>query len=78
MAKNNAKFLLGPKLVSLAAAEYSIRYNWFFCLFSPELPDRSVVSTTPPVLPLSTTDKDSRNKEELHRFMNGSSADITV
>ncbi|XP_030503449.2 phosphatidylinositol:ceramide inositolphosphotransferase 3 [Cannabis sativa] len=43
----------------------------------PELPDRSIGSTTPQLLPLSTRDKDSRNKEEHQRFINGNSADTT-
>lgn len=65
--------------VDIVVAWYTVNLVAFFVDNKlPELPDRSVGSTTPPVLPLSTTDKDSRNKEELHRFMNGSSADITV
>ncbi|EXB30486.1 hypothetical protein L484_006036 [Morus notabilis] len=65
--------------VDIVVAWYTVNLVAFFVDNKlPELPDRSVGSTTPSVLPLSTTDKDSRNKEEFHRFMNGSSADITV
>lgn len=66
--------------VDIVVAWYTVNLVAFFVDNKlPELPDRSVVSstTTPQVLPLSTKDKDSRNKEELHRFFNGNSADTS-
>lgn len=66
--------------VDIVVAWYTVNLVAFFVDNKlPELPDRSVVSstTTPQLLPLSTKDKDSRNKEELHRFFNGNSADTS-
>ncbi|PRQ34297.1 putative sphingomyelin synthase-like domain-containing protein [Rosa chinensis] len=44
----------------------------------PELPDRSLGSTSPPLLPTSTKDRDSKNREELEKFRNGNSSDIST
>lgn len=66
--------------VDIVVAWYTVNLVAFFVDNKlPELPDRSIVSstTTPQVLPLSTKDKDSRNKEELHRFLGGNSADTS-
>ncbi|GMN23925.1 hypothetical protein TIFTF001_000338 [Ficus carica] len=66
--------------VDIVVAWYTVNLVAFFVDNKlPELPDRSAGSstTTPQLLPLSTKDKDSRNKEELHRFFNGNSADTS-
>lgn len=48
-------------------------------LFSfTELPDRSLGSTSQQLLPISSRDKDSKNREELDKFRNGNSANITT
>ncbi|RXH84722.1 hypothetical protein DVH24_033006 [Malus domestica] len=44
-------------------------------LSSADLPDRS---TPQPLLPMSTREKDSKNREELDKFLNGNSANITT
>ncbi|KAF4349448.1 hypothetical protein CsatB_029958 [Cannabis sativa] len=64
--------------VDVVVAWYAVNLVAFFVDNKlPELPDRSIGSTTPQLLPLSTRDKDSRNKEEHQRFINGNSADTT-
>ncbi|CAL2263841.1 unnamed protein product [Prunus armeniaca] len=44
----------------------------------PDLPDRSLGSTSQQLLPISSRDKDSKNREELDKFRNGNSANITT
>ncbi|XP_062085087.1 phosphatidylinositol:ceramide inositolphosphotransferase 3 [Humulus lupulus] len=64
--------------VDVVVAWYTVNLVAFFVDNKlPELPDRSIGSTTPQLLPLSTRDKDFRNKEEHQRFINGNSADTT-
>ncbi|KAL5580866.1 hypothetical protein UlMin_013308 [Ulmus minor] len=64
--------------VDVVVAWYTVNLVAFFVDHRiPELPDRSIGSTSSSLLPLSTKDKDSRNREELLKFLNGNSADIT-
>ncbi|XP_004294242.1 PREDICTED: phosphatidylinositol:ceramide inositolphosphotransferase 3-like isoform 1 [Fragaria vesca subsp. vesca] len=65
--------------VDIVVAWYTVNLVVFFVDQKlPELPDRSVGSTSPPLLPTSTKDRDSRLGEELEKFRNGNSSDITT
>ncbi|KAJ7947567.1 phosphatidylinositol:ceramide inositolphosphotransferase 1-like [Quillaja saponaria] len=51
--------------VDVIVAWYTVNLVAFFVdKKSPELPDRSISSSSPPILPLSARDKDSKNKEQ--------------
>ncbi|XP_075634329.1 phosphatidylinositol:ceramide inositolphosphotransferase 3 isoform X1 [Castanea sativa] len=64
--------------VDIVVAWYTVNLLVFFVDKKfPELPDRSSASTSPPLLPLSTKDKDSKNKEEHNKILNGNSVDVT-
>uniref|UniRef100_A0A2N9G7T3 Sphingomyelin synthase-like domain-containing protein n=1 Tax=Fagus sylvatica TaxID=28930 RepID=A0A2N9G7T3_FAGSY len=64
--------------VDIVVAWYTVTLIVFFVDKKvPELPDRSSASTSPPLLPLSTKDKDSKSKEEHNNFLNGNSAGNT-
>ncbi|KAL6203332.1 hypothetical protein ACLB2K_027032 [Fragaria x ananassa] len=65
--------------VDIVVAWYTVNLVVFFVDQKlPELPDRSLGSTSPPLLPMSTKDRDSRHREELEKFRNGNSSDITT
>ncbi|KAL6200276.1 hypothetical protein ACLB2K_030058 [Fragaria x ananassa] len=65
--------------VDIVVAWYTVNLVVFFVDQKlPELPDRSLGSTSPPLLPTSTKDRDSRHREELEKFRNGNSSDITT
>ncbi|XP_028955523.1 phosphatidylinositol:ceramide inositolphosphotransferase 3 isoform X2 [Malus domestica] len=62
--------------VDVVVAWYTVNLVVFFIDQKlPELPDRS---TSQPLLPMSTREKDSKNREELDKFLNGNSANITT
>ncbi|BBH04708.1 hypothetical protein Prudu_015914 [Prunus dulcis] len=65
--------------VDIVVAWYTVNLVVFFIDQKlPELPDRSLGSTSQQLLPISSRDKDSKNREELDKFRNGNSANITT
>ncbi|OMO86078.1 hypothetical protein CCACVL1_09815 [Corchorus capsularis] len=65
--------------VDVVVAWYTVNLVLFFLDRKlPELPDRSSGSTTPPLLPLSTRNKDGKNKEENQKLLNGNSSATTI
>ncbi|KAK9176154.1 hypothetical protein WN944_028167 [Citrus x changshan-huyou] len=63
--------------VDVVVAWYTVNLVVFFINKKlPELPDRSNASASLQFLPVSSRDKDGRNKDELHRSNNGTSGDI--
>jgi len=64
--------------VDIVVAWYTVNLLVFFVDKKfPELPDRSSASTSPPLLPLNNKDKDTKNKEEHNKILNGNSVDVT-
>ncbi|GAV74501.1 PAP2_C domain-containing protein [Cephalotus follicularis] len=64
--------------VDVVVAWYTVNLVVFFVDQKlPELPDRSPGSTPTPLLPLSTKDKDGKNKEEHNKLLNGNFPDTT-
>ncbi|XVE79486.1 hypothetical protein DITRI_Ditri14bG0062900 [Diplodiscus trichospermus] len=64
--------------VDIVVAWYTVNLVAFFIDSKlPELPDRSSGSTAPPLLPLSTRNKDGKNKEEHQKLLNGNSLATT-
>ncbi|XVF05408.1 hypothetical protein REPUB_Repub05bG0169300 [Reevesia pubescens] len=64
--------------VDIVVAWYTVNLVAFFLDRKlPELPDRSSGSTAPPLLPLSTRNKDGKNKEEHQILLNGNSLATT-
>ncbi|XP_008785467.2 phosphatidylinositol:ceramide inositolphosphotransferase-like isoform X2 [Phoenix dactylifera] len=60
--------------VDVVVAWYTVNLVVFFVDKKlPEMPDRT--GGSPPLLPLSVKDKDSRAKEENHKLLNGNSAE---
>ncbi|WCJ28387.1 Phosphatidylinositol:ceramide inositolphosphotransferase [Euphorbia peplus] len=60
--------------VDVVVAWYTVNLVVFFIDKKlPELPDRSIGAAT--LLPLSSKDRDSKNKEENHKLINGNAAD---
>ncbi|XP_021277838.1 phosphatidylinositol:ceramide inositolphosphotransferase 3 [Herrania umbratica] len=60
--------------VDIVVAWYTVNLVAFFLDRKlPELPDRSSGATAPPLLPLSTRNKDGKNKEEHQKLLNGNS-----
>ncbi|KAH0997446.1 hypothetical protein GBA52_021310 [Prunus armeniaca] len=65
--------------VDIVVAWYTVNLVVFFIDQKlPDLPDRSLGSTSQQLLPISSRDKDSKNREELDKFRNGNSANITT
>ncbi|XP_021820705.1 phosphatidylinositol:ceramide inositolphosphotransferase-like [Prunus avium] len=65
--------------VDIVVAWYTVNLVVFFIDQKlPELPDRSLGSTSQQLLPISSRDKESKNREELDKFRNGNSANITT
>ncbi|KDO66704.1 hypothetical protein CISIN_1g023099mg [Citrus sinensis] len=63
--------------VDVVVAWYTVNLVVFFINKKlPELPDRSNASASLQFLPVSSRDKDGRNKDELHRSNNGTSGHI--
>ncbi|KAK9186269.1 hypothetical protein WN943_026633 [Citrus x changshan-huyou] len=63
--------------VDVVVAWYTVNLVVFFINKKlPELPDRSNASASLQFLPVSSRDKDGRNKDELHRSNNGTSGNI--
>ncbi|GLU02281.1 hypothetical protein SLE2022_195360 [Rubroshorea leprosula] len=63
--------------VDIVVAWYTVNLVVFFVDKKlPELPDRSAGLTALPLLPLSTRDKDGKNKEEHQNLLNGNSVTI--
>lgn len=61
--------------VDVVVAWYTVNLVVFFVDKKlPELPDRSIAAAAT-LLPLSTKDKDGRNKEENYKLLNGNSGD---
>ncbi|XP_042476551.1 phosphatidylinositol:ceramide inositolphosphotransferase 1-like isoform X1 [Macadamia integrifolia] len=64
--------------VDIIVAWYTVNLVVFFVDQKlPELPDRTNASSSSPLLPLSTKDKESKTKEENHKLLNGNSGDAT-
>ncbi|XP_022753810.1 phosphatidylinositol:ceramide inositolphosphotransferase 3-like [Durio zibethinus] len=64
--------------VDIVVAWYTVNLVAFFLdMKLPELPDRSSGSTAPPLLPLSTRNKDGKNKEEHQNLLNVNSLATT-
>ncbi|XVF19952.1 hypothetical protein REPUB_Repub11eG0155700 [Reevesia pubescens] len=64
--------------VDIVVAWYTVNLVAFFLDRKlPELPDRSSGSSASPLLPLSTRNKDGKNKEEHQILLNGSSLSTT-
>ncbi|KAK6234963.1 Sphingomyelin synthase-like domain - like 4 [Theobroma cacao] len=64
--------------VDIVVAWYTVNLVAFFLDGKlPELPDRSSGATAPPLLPLSTRNKDGKNKEEHQKLLNGNSLATT-
>ncbi|KAG1371766.1 phosphatidylinositol:ceramide inositolphosphotransferase-like [Cocos nucifera] len=62
--------------VDVVVAWYTVNLVLFFVDKKlPEMPDRT--GGSPPLLPLSVKEKDSRFKEENHKLLNGTSGDTT-
>ncbi|GLU11510.1 hypothetical protein SLE2022_282490 [Rubroshorea leprosula] len=60
--------------VDIVVAWYTVNLVVFFVDKKlPELPDRSAGSSALPILPLSTREKDCKNKEEHPKLLNGNS-----